>query len=794
MVIKEPSIEGVSGILKDELIDLSRQKPNKRLLGVLPFTYLVFAHEAGKARFDSTKYQRKIEKKSDRIDKKIERTKRDSRIARLTRKKNTTIDELNFKIENGNWLMQTGESLAVYDSNKTTISLSNFKNHLIANGYFDHKITYEKISKSKKKSYAQYNLSTGERYRIDSIHYVYPDDTTYRIVHKEQDQSVLKTGSFYSQKKLESQRDFIYSQLTNNGYFYFSRQFITFEVDTFSIDGKKILLTEKILNPSNASHQAYTIDSVQFFSSTNNVQSEQIKTTSNGIAFQFEGISYSPEIISSKVFLRKNSFYSRDNTIKTQRQLSYLDAFKFVNINYDSIGNQKLIANIFTSPLKKYQTSLELGAVSASQQIPGPFINLGIRNRNAFNALDIIDLQGNFSIQGISNIGTENTAYSLFQFGTSLGYTLPKFLLLSKFKYFSEEQSINPQTRFQLLYNFENRASEYQRSSVELSYAYLWRKEDSKRFNFSPFTFSFIDVPVIQDRFEEFLVGQDTIGNGALRASFNSSVISSTSFDAIYDFSNSSNTSGNSFLRVFVETGGNLVNLLGEDFFLWSAQNNAEAFSLFRWAKASIDYRKVFPLNRQANLAYRVNFGVAYPYGKNASLPYLKRFYIGGSNSLRAWQVRRLGPGSFGETRINSPENTSIDLINYQIEQGGDMIIEASLEYRKNLVGFVDYALFVDAGNIWLVNSDVEEDDGFFAFNSFWKEFAIGAGLGLRFDFSFFVFRIDGAFQVHDPAQRAGNRWVIKEIPFGKIGSMTEKERNILANKTNITIGIGLPF
>ncbi len=779
------------------------------MFGFLPFSYLVYIYEIGNRRFDKVKYENKIEKNSRKYDNKIASTSKKRRISRLNRKKNSLVDELTFKKENGNWLMQIGEPLAVFDSSKTYQSIDYFNNYLISNGYFDHEITHEVIKPTRNKVFNNFHINAGNRYIIDSIVLDYPDSSLYNTIFSYPEPKQELKNSPYTQDKLENRRDFIYQALTNSGYFTFSKQYIKYEIDTFSLQGSKILLTEKILNPTSNQHLPYTIDSIQFISSSPSESKARKIFTSGKIKFQFEGIDYSTDILSRNILIKTDSLYSKEKTLNTQMQLSYLDAFKFVNINYDSLGNQRLLANIFTSPLKKYQSSLEFGAisgVSGSQQIPGPFLNVGLINRNVFNSLDVIDLQGNFSIQGISNVENAATRYSLIQYGAALGFTLPKFLMINNRKLRSNQEINNTQTRFQLAYNFENRTTEYQRATAEFSYSYLWRSGNKKRYNFSPFTFSYIDVPAIQYSFEQFLIGQDTVGNGALRAAFNSSVISSSSFDILFNSKENSSTSENSFLRLFMETGGNLINLLGENFFLTERQeqlqtsSNRAGFSFFRWTKVNIDYRKVIPLNDQTDLAYRINLGVAIPYGEKPALPYLKRFYIGGSNSLRAWQVRRLGPGSFGDFNNLDFERQDIDLVNYQTEQGGDMVIEASLEFRRNLIGFIDYALFADVGNVWLINTfstqtDNQGDDGFFRFDRFWREFAIGAGLGLRLDFSFFVFRIDGAVQVHDPAQLRGNRWVIGNIPFSQIGNnLSRDERSILQNKTNITLGIGLPF
>jgi outer membrane protein insertion porin family len=795
LVIKEPEMSGVSGKLEDDLLDLSVQKPNQRLLGFLPFSHLVYVYEFGQARFDTSSYQARIDKTTSKYTRRIANTSKQSKINRLTQKQNSKIDELEFKKNNGNWLMQIGEPLAIYDSTKTTNSVRNFQNYLISNGYFNNRISTSKIDRTSDKTFIKYEFNTGDRFIIDSIVYDFPSQEIVQLLASQKSSEKLTSGQGYSQKSLENERNFIYQTLTNNGYFTFSRQFVTFEIDTFSIPGSRILLIEKILSPANGSHKPFTIDSIQFFSTSGQTTIKSTSEYTNGVKFLFGDRKYPTDILNDRIYIHKDSLYSRDNAVKTQQQLSYLDAFKFVNINYDSTSNQKLLANIFTSPLNKYQSSLEVGGISIeSQQIPGPFINLGLKNRNAFKSMEVMDLQGNFSLLGISNIQSGSRDYTLFQYGASAGITFPKFIFFNSDNALSRVGPVNPQSRLQLAYNYENRTKEYERSSTELSFSYLWRREDRSRFNLTPMAFSFVDVQYLNPDFEVFLNKQDSLGNGSLRAAFNSSVINSSSIEALYNFAPTNSIGGdNSFLRIFGESGGNIVNFIGEDFALWSRESFADTLSFFRWAKINFDYREVHRINSKSRLAYRFNFGFAYPYGKNPALPYLKRFYIGGSNSLRAWQVRRLGPGALSD--LNDEQNQTdhtIDIVNYQLEKGGDMVIEASVELRKKLIGFVDYALFIDAGNIWLVNStsnqmDEEGDDGFFRLDSFYKEIAIGAGIGLRLDFSFFVFRLDGAVQIHDPAQLRGNRWVLDDV-------LRLRDRDVLSNKTNLTLGIGLPF
>ena len=312
----------------------------------------------------------------------------------------------------------------------------------------------------------------------------------------------------------------------------------------------------------------------------------------------------------------------------------------------------------------------------------------------------------------------------------------------------------------------------------------------------------YTDVRRITPDFRKFLNEQDSLGNGALSAAFRSAIITSSSFEAILNFNSyGSGAINSSYLRLFGESGGTLAHLTGNQLF-----QPDSTFSLFKWVKFSADYRRVYRVNTKTSLAFRFNTGLAIPYGNIPSLPYEKRFYAGGSNSLRAWPIRRLGPGAFGVALDESSE-VSPKIINYRLEQGGDLIIETSFEYRKKLFWVIDYALFDDAGNIWIVNSlqnivDAEGDDGKFRINSFFREFAVGVGTGLRLDFSFLIIRVDGGLQIVDPAQPLGQRFILNDFnlvaPFTKLTDFNRNEiivdRAILRNKSNINIGIGFPF
>jgi len=812
LVAKPALIEGAPVKYETKLQDIILQKPNSKLISQrIPISPQVHIYHIGETYFlNLEKDQRKIRRITVKYDAKVEAAKRKAKKDKLIAKKNKKVDRLKQLIEEGNGLMRIGEKLAVFDTALHLESASKIKDFLAVHGYFQNEVTYSVMDIGNKKVQLKYNISKGELYKVDTVVIETNNRQILNILTENESRSLIKIKDDYDQSLLESERERIFELLSNRGYYGFSRQFVSYVLDTLSTTDHQVLIRKIISEPSTGSLRPYSIDSIIFSSvgtGAGSIVNPNIEYY-NGITYRFGKEKYNKRVMDTRLLISRDSLYNWGRTLETQKQLSYLDAFKFVNINYDSLSSGGLIANIFTSPLNKYQNSLEGGFISASQQfLPGPFVNIGLKSRNILGELEIIQLSGNFSLLGIDNVESnesgQSTSYSLLQYGGQLTTTFPLFLFPAG-KYVSKRISnYNPKTQLAISYNYEDRIKEYERSIAKTSFSYLWRIKDRIQYNITPFTLTYTNLLRITPDFRDFLNEQESLGNGALPAAFKSAIVTSSSTEAIFNIGGyGTDAPRSSYIRLFGESGGNIANLTGLD-----KLRTDSTFAIFRWLKFNVDYRNIIRLNEKASIAYRINTGLAYPYGKNPTLPYEKRFYAGGSNSIRAWPVRRIGPGSYGLVQTDTLEIKEPRLISYRLEQGGDFILETSIEYRKQLIGFVDYALFIDAGNIWIVNSqqnikDPDGDDGKFRFNQFHKEIAVGAGVGLRLDFSFLIIRLDGAIQVVDPAQPIGNRFILDDVnllaPFTKIGELNQnrimEQRAILKNKTNINLGIGLPF
>lgn len=781
-ILAKQTIKTDKGIEEETLASFLTQTPNSRVLG-LPFSPFVYTYQSGYKHFDSLRLVKKQIAIEQKYALKIESSDNKKRRARYLSVKNRKMEKVTNRLTNGNLRMKWGEELAVYSPKKAVEAQVKLKEFLFSKGYFDARVQLVNEKKGKKQ-FVKYKINEGDPFIMDSIIIQIDDPKVESIFELNTPKSPLK-GKTYDQDVLTRERDRIFELLSNYGYFNFKKQYIAFEVDSTTLERPNLIIKQTISNPAfEKEHRVYRIDSVIFVAGGDGPRrgkQQDIKNYQN-ITYNFTFNKYPQRILDWRMFVYPDSLYSKSATIETQKQLSYLDIFKFVNINYDTTGGH-FIANIFTSPLKKYQTSSEVGlsiVENQAQGLPGPFLNFNAKNRNVFQSLEILDLTASASIQGISGVAEQTKRYSRFQYGAQISVTFPQFILPLRASVRGKMGKYNPRTKIGVGINFEDRISEYKRQTFNTTYSYIFQANPSSQITFKPIDVSFIRSQN-SETFKEDLAELEADGNISYVSAFKSAFVSSSGISA--DYNSGSYGIGNTssfFVRSNVEYGGLAQDIFGEQPF-------GNDLTYYRYIKSNLDYRQNIRLSSKAAFAYRANIGVAFVYGQSKALPYEKYFFAGGSNSVRAWSPRRLGPGSYAPYDSIGVTETKI---NYKREQPGDIIFETSVEFRSELYGIIDYALFIDAGNVWLWRSktlntteDPQGDDGRFKSTSVIDELAVGAGAGLRFDFSFLVLRLDGALKVFDPGMPAGQHYVLDQIRF----------RNILP-RTVLNIGIGYPF
>jgi len=773
----ENKLKGVETADEEALTNLYIAEPNTRI----PLTNKslgVSIYRIGEAFFDSVKVANKLEnatQERDSIRKLLTENQENNKLIKRSDKLASKIKTYEEKLEFGNFLMRTGNPVTKLDSSEVIRTVSEIDNYLYNHGYLDSEVTYE-VATTKKKAEVIYLVNEKQPYLIDSIYTSTDNKEILKLLQENNSDTHLHVGDKYVQDEFVAERNRLEDLLKNNGFFMFNKSFIDYNL-YFDSSKRTINVQQRILQPIFAEkHEVYTMDSISFSVNppSNDFTDQDILKEYRGINFDFYRDRYSEKILSSRIFFQKGGVYNRSSFIETQKQLSNLDLFRFINISFDTLGTS-LQAKIITQPNQKYQLTNQLG-LSITEQLPGPFFSASLRNRNFFRAGEILEFNFRAGLEGVAS-ATDQGVYQSRELGTSASVIFPRFLIPLYQSSLQKFGKYNPNTRTQLGYNYTNRP-EYTRSGLNGLVSYTWATRNNRQqFTINAADLNYIRTPQIQDEFLQILVDLQNQGNNLIW-SFLPSFISSISAQSIINFNQYGNFTKNSasLLRLFAESGGTTLNFL-------NVADNSEATDIanFQWLKFQADFRRYYPIDSKQTVAYRANFGIAQPYGiSNGILPYEKYFFAGGGTSIRAWQARRLGPGSY------SPRVGERGPYDYPIEQPAEMIFETMLEYRRKLVGYFDMALFIDAGNSWVLGVDNSRPGADFRFDRFYKEIAFGTGIGLRMDFDFLVIRLDMATKAIDPSQPEGDRWVLDNVTF----------RNPLGvrGQTVLNFGIGYPF
>lgn len=778
LVLYDTKVSGVNKEDRRNMQGLFKQTPNTRIpifngsLGVS--LYQLGALTYNEENLIARRQQARTERDSLNLLLTTVSTDRERRkLSRKVGRREDRIASLNRNLSYGNFLMRTGNERVLYSPELMEETRKQLQFYLSNNGYFDAEVT-EVLRQRRKKAYVDMQVSGYTPYLIRSFEAVYADTALYQALETYPDP--IRVGNRYEQAVLSRDRQAIEDYLRERGYYTFNKSFIRYEVEknpeTRELEVKRIISA----NEEGLPHAVYLLDSIQFFI---DAPSENLAGRNQSRRFRYRDIDfrlyeerYSERILASRVFLRKGDVFKRSDVIETQRQLANLDIFRFINITFEMVGDT-LIPRIFTQPSEKYQLVNQLGA-SITEQVPGPFFSHSLRNRNLFRGAEIFEFNFRAGLEGVVSATGEGGVFRSREVSTSGSILFPRFL--SPVKLFQVDQigRYNPQTRLLLGYNYVDRP-EYNREGLNAILGYTWNTRNFRQ----QFTLNVVDANFIRsslsDDFNEILEDLQNQGNNLIN-SFLPSYVSSVSGQAIFNINQYGNFQKRSasLLRLYAESGGTTLNLLQPEFV------KARNLAYFQFLKFQADYRRFIPLEGRQTMGYRLNLGVAKPYGVSEGiLPYEKYFFAGGSTSIRAWQPRRLGPGSFTPPVL---ENGGFD---YRFEQPGDILLEAMFEYRTKIYGYFDGALFLDIGNSWAFFDDPTRPGAQFQWDRFFTELAVGTGVGLRMDFDFLVFRLDMGIKAFDPARPLAERFILGDF-FTRFPG--------LPGQTVFNIGIGYPF
>lgn len=620
-------------------------------------------------------------------------------------------------------LKSMGEAPILYDSLKAIQSCNDLRAKMRNDGYLDAEIAVSTRKKGKKIDIT-YLVFPGEPYLIKDIKYDIRDTVIAGLLKADRNfVRGLRPGTVFNVNSLDQERKRIVDKLINNGYYRFNKDFITYNADTVS--GSKDINLKLLLHKyqdqnqkDDTLHRRYTIRNVVF----------QSGDPEDSV------IHLRKKVLINNTFIESGQPYSAKELQKTYNHFGRLQAVKYTNIGFREIPDSSLLdCRIQISTNKPSTISFQPEGTNTAGDL-GAALSLTYQTKNLFRGSELLSLEFRGAYEAIK--GLEGYANENFEeYGAEARLLFPRFIapfLSRKFR-----RRVTATSEVSISYNLQNRP-EYHRRVLSAAWRYKWNDANHHdKYQIDLLDLNYVSMPWISERFRTDYLENATSRNAILRYNYENLFI--MKFGLGYSYNN-----GRYAIKAYAETAGNLLNLSSH--VLGASRNDLGVYQLFniafaQYAKADFEYTKNWKIDYNNTLVFHFGLGVAYPYGNSTILPFEKRYFSGGANSVRGWNVRGLGPGRYVERDGN---------INF-INQTGDMKIDLNIEYRTHLFWKFNGALFVDAGNIWTLREYPEQQGGMFRFDHFVKDMAVSYGMGLRFNFDYFILRFDFGMKAVNP-------------------------------------------
>lgn len=779
------------------------QRPNSRLLG---FPLQLHVYNLADPTPDST-FQDWLYRRPNR---------RERLVSLLSAKQVERLGES--YVDLNEWLEDVGEAPVIVNEQRVERSAERLRAWYWNRGWFDAETSYEIIPKKNQRAEVRYEVITNRPYIIDSVTTRIASGSVDSIYEMHRQESMIKPGMRYRSADFGAERERLTTLFRNNGIYHFEQEYITFEADTVGTEQKvnaAVLVQNREAVVDGVSTRipfnVYRISKVNVFPDYNiDNRDDPVTDTASYEGYDlysFDELRYRPRALTDAIFITPGTIYSDSDRTLTYNRLNQLRIFRYPNIQFiedpEDTTNTSLIANIFLTPRPKYSLGFEFDVSQSNIQRFGIGFGGSLLVRNLFGGAEILELSGRGSIGASKEVANNinDRFFDITEVGTDVKLTLPRIMFPISTERFIPKY-MYPFTSFSLGASTQNNIG-LDRQSLTAIMNYRWFPSEILTHQLDLLNIQYVRnlntanyFNVYQNSFQElnriatstnvdvddsyFIVNDQgirrlSIPEGAenflsdtrdrdfnltpnqlqnlndIRERKNrlteDNLIFASNFSYILNKKEDIYDEDFSRLRVKVESAGNFLS--GFSRIADLEQDETGRYNIFgvnfsQYIRTEVDYIKHWDLGRDNVFAIRTFGGIAIPYGNSNSIPFIRSFFAGGPNDNRAWQAYSLGPGSSGGRNEFNEANLKLAF---------------SAEYRFRLLGDFRSALFIDTGNIWNVFDVVEEEASTFTSLADLRDIAVGTGVGLRYDFSFFVLRFDLGFKTYNPAREIGNRW-----------------------------------
>ena len=622
------------------------------------------------------------------------------------------------------WINRTlrsmGEAPVIYDTLQARLSCKNLQMALQNKGYLDAQVELFADTKGKKLN-AIYVLHPGTPYYIRRLNYEIQDSVIARLL--QYDQHQLRENTKLNVEALNQERSRITELLQNRGYFRFHKEYIGYRIDTLQeqhlADVTLVLRPYRTNNSPDTLHTRYDIRHITYASGDP----------------QDSVIHLRKHVLRENTFLDEGKPYSAEGLQNTYNHFGRLDAVRYTNISFQQARDSALLDALIQLQTNKPSTlSFQPEGTNTAGDL-GAAASLTYQNRNLFRGSETFSVQLRGAYEAIKGLeGYSNQDFVEYSVESRLRF--PRFIMpfLSR----NMRRLTVATSELSLLYDAQNRP-EFHRQVLSAGWHYRWKPQrHHDQYQFDLIDLNYVFMPWISETFKREYLDNTGNYNAILRYNYEDLFIMKTGFG--YGYNN-----GTVAIKANIETAGNLLSLGSKVF---GAERDGDGhYRLFniayaQYVKGDVDFTRQILSYYNSQLVFHVGLGIAYPYGNSTILPFEKRYFSGGANSVRGWSVRSLGPGRYRDKDGN---------INF-ITQTGDLKLDLNLEYRAHLFWKFGGALFVDAGNIWTLRDYPDQPGGQFQLQRILKDLAVSYGLGLRLNFDYFIIRFDLGMKAVNPA------------------------------------------